>query len=187
MAYCLGITDVDPLELDLYFERFLNPQRTVPPDFDIDFSWRDRDEIIDYIFKRYGRDHVCLLGSYSTFQRRAILRELGKVFGLPKEEIDALEHGGMNEGSIQGKIHYYASKMKDFPNHLSIHAGGILISDKPMFISTPPQNCLPKDSAPRKWICIMAEKIGLFKIDILSQRGFGHIRETIELVKQNRE
>ena len=91
MAYCLEITDVDPLELDLYFERFLNPYRSVPPDFDIDFSWADRDEMIDYIFTRYGHEHVCLLGAYTTFQTRAIIRELGKVFGLPKEEIDQLE------------------------------------------------------------------------------------------------
>ena len=90
VAYCLQITDVDPIELDLYFERFLNPSRSSPPDFDLDFSWKDRDEIIDYVFKRYGREHVCLLGSYTTFQSRAILRELGKVFGLPKEEIDRL-------------------------------------------------------------------------------------------------
>jgi DNA-directed DNA polymerase III PolC len=185
VAYCLGITDVDPLELDLYFERFLNPQRSVPPDFDIDFSWRDRDEIIDYIFKRYGSDHVCLLGSYSTFQKRAILRELGKVFGLPKEEIDALEKSNLQEDSIQGKIHYYASKMKDFPNHLSIHAGGMLISDKPIHQYTATE-LPPKGFRTSQMDMHIAEKIGLFKLDILSQRGLGHIRETIELVKQNR-
>ena len=69
IAYCLNITDVDPIELDLYFERFLNPQRTVPPDFDIDFSWRDRDEMIDYIFKRYGRDHVACWVPTPLFKR----------------------------------------------------------------------------------------------------------------------
>ena len=67
VAYCLGITDVDPIELNLYFERFLNPERTSPPDFDIDFSYTDRDEIMDYIFKRFGKDHVAICGSYSTF------------------------------------------------------------------------------------------------------------------------
>jgi DNA polymerase III alpha subunit len=185
VAYCLGITDVDPLELDLYFERFMNPQRKVPPDFDIDFSWRDRDEIIDYIFKRYGRDHVCLLGSYSTFQNRAILRELGKVFGLPKEEIDALENSSLKEDPIQRKIHYYASKLKDFPNHLSIHAGGMLISDKPIYQYTATE-FPPKGFCTSQIDMHIAEKVGLYKLDILSQRGLGHIRETIELVKQNR-
>jgi DNA polymerase-3 subunit alpha len=84
VAYCLQITDVNPIDLDLYFERFLNPYRTSPPDFDIDFSWKDRDEVIDYVFKRYGKEHVALLGMYTTFQHHAIIRELGKVFGLPK-------------------------------------------------------------------------------------------------------
>ncbi|MFM2135379.1 MAG: hypothetical protein RL021_779, partial [Bacteroidota bacterium] len=84
VAYCLRITDVDPIDLDLYFERFINPFRTSPPDFDIDFSWKDRDDIIDYIFRRHGREHVALLATYSTFQYNAAVRELGKVFGLPK-------------------------------------------------------------------------------------------------------
>jgi len=186
IAYCLHITDVDPLELDLYFERFLNPKRTVPPDFDIDFSWRDRDEIIDYIFKRYGHDHVCLLGSYTTFQDRAILRELGKVFGLPKEEIDQLERGTLKDDHIQRMIHNYSLKLKDFPNHLSIHAGGMLISEKPIhhYAATelPPKGFLTSQIDMH-----VAEKIGLFKIDILSQRGLGHIRETIELVRKNQQ
>lgn len=90
VAYCLKITDVDPIKLNLYFERFLNPRRSSPPDFDIDYSWRDRDQVQAYIFKRYGRDHTALLGATSTFKDRSIYRELGKVFGLPKEEIDLL-------------------------------------------------------------------------------------------------
>src|SRR4051794_13939557 len=94
VAYCLGITDLDPIELNLYFERFLNPERTSPPDFDIDFSHRDRDKEIDYIFKRYGKDHVAWLGAYATFQHSAIIRELGKVFGLPEEEIKAVQRSG---------------------------------------------------------------------------------------------
>src|SRR5690606_11467449 len=93
VAYCLRITDVDPIELNLYFERFLNPHRTSPPDFDIDFSHRDRDDIIDYVLKRYGKNQAVLLGMYSTFQYRAAVRELGKVFGLPKQELDALATG----------------------------------------------------------------------------------------------
>ncbi|MEK7257391.1 MAG: PHP domain-containing protein, partial [Bacteroidota bacterium] len=89
VAYCIGITDVEPLELDLYFERFINPHRSSPPDFDIDFSWDERDDVTDYIFKRYGREHTALLATYSTFQFNAAVRELGKCFGLPKEEIDS--------------------------------------------------------------------------------------------------
>jgi DNA polymerase-3 subunit alpha len=186
VAFCLHITDVDPLELDLYFERFLNPKRSVPPDFDLDFSWRDRDEVIEYIFQRYGHEHVCLLGSYTTFQHRAILRELGKVFGLPKEEIDQLERGTLRDDHIQRVIHNYALKLKDFPNHLSIHAGGMLISEKPVHYYTATE-LPPKGFLTSQIDMHVAEKVGLYKIDILSQRGLGHIRETIELVKKNQQ
>lgn len=188
VAYCLKITDVDPIKLDLYFERFLNPHRTSPPDFDIDFSWKDRDEVIDYIFKRYGKDHVSLLGMYSTFQRRAVIRELGKVFGLPKEEIDQLVKGKdqpMNEDRIQRTILKYGKLLENFPNHLSIHPGGMLISEKPIYQYTV-NELPPKGFCTAQIDMFLAEKIGLFKLDILSQRGLGHIKETIALVKHNR-
>src|SRR5690606_29052310 len=114
VAYCLRITDVDPIELNLYFERFLNPHRTSPPDFDIDFSWTDRDEVIDYVFKRYGRNHVALLGSYSTFQRDAIILQLGKVFGLPTDEIKMLQRTMQPQDKIQRLIMQYGALMKNF-------------------------------------------------------------------------
>jgi DNA-directed DNA polymerase III PolC len=185
VAYCLEITDVDPLELDLYFERFLNPHRTVPPDFDIDFSWADRDEMIDYIFTRYGREHVCLLGAYTTFQSRAIIRELGKVFGLPKEEIDQLEGSSFKDDKIQKQILFYGNLLKDYPNHLSIHAGGMLVSDEPIHQYTVTE-MPPKGFLTSQVDMHVAEKIGLFKLDILSQRGLGHIKECMEIVKENR-
>lgn len=185
VAYCLQITDVDPIELDLYFERFLNPYRTSPPDFDLDFSWLDRDEVIDYILKRYGRDHAALLGMYTTFQYRAVVRELGKVFGLPKEEIDNLVYGKTPEDHIQQLILKYGKLIENFPNHLSIHPGGILISEEPLsdygaaFMP-------PKGFATMQMDMFVAENIGLAKLDILSQRGLGHIKECLRLVRENK-
>ena len=88
VAYLLRITDVDPIELDLYFERFINLYRKNPPDFDIDFSWRDRDDITNFIFRTFK--NTALISVYNTFKFKASVRELGKVFGLPKEEIDKL-------------------------------------------------------------------------------------------------
>jgi len=200
VAYCLQITDVDPIELDLYFERFLNPHRTSPPDFDIDFSYRDRDEIIDYMFKRYGRSHVALLGMYSTFQYNAIIRELGKVFGLPKSEIDQLaERGYYNgnsrgenfmkntqEGKIQRIILQYGKLLQNFPDHLSIHPGGILISEEPIAAYCA-VHLPPKGFATSQLDMFVAESIGLFKLDVLSQRGLGHIKESLELISQNKQ
>jgi DNA-directed DNA polymerase III PolC len=188
VAYCLKITDVDPIGLDLYFERFMNQFRVNPPDFDIDFSWKDRDEMIDYIFKTYGKEHTCLLATYSTFQSRAVMRELGKVFGLPKAEIDSLiEYRKRPEELDQvGKLIYkYSEYIHDFPGHLSIHAGGILISEKPIHYYT--ATSLPPKGFPLSQFSMLeAEDVGLYKFDILSQRGLGHIKEAVEIVKKNK-
>ena len=186
-AYCLQITDVDPIELDLYFERFINPHRTSPPDFDLDFSWRDRDDVIDYIFKKYGTEHTALLATYSTFQFNSAIRELGKVFGLPKEEIDNLPYNIKNKkfDTYTNTILKYAARIENFPNHLSIHAGGILISEKPIYCYTATE--LPPKGFPiTQFDMITAEDIGLYKFDILSQRGLGHIKEAVDIIHQNR-
>lgn len=251
VAYCLKITDVDPLELNLYFERFLNPERTSPPDFDIDFSWLDRDEIIDYIFKRYGEQYVALVGAYVTFQERAVVRELAKVFGLPEPEIHGLSalpyvtreafeawntlradpgslddyhkgiayyqatHKAINYSAlidrlcrkyelteeavtalqqspmalgvvdeIVWKILYYSRFIHDFPNHISIHAGGMLITEKPVHAYT--ATFFPPKGFPTTQIDMhVAEDTGLDKLDILSQRGLGHIKEAVRLVYEN--
>lgn len=188
VAYCLQITDVDPIELDLYFERFLNPNRATPPDFDIDFSWRDRDEVIRYVFDTYGAGHVCLLGMFSTFQHSALTRELGKVFGLPKSEIDSLvnnPYATYAEDSCQKIIAAYSKLITDYPNHLSIHAGGMLISDAPLYQYTALE-LPPKGFVTSQIDMHVAENIGLYKLDILSQRGLGHIKDSIRLVKENK-
>ncbi|PWT70723.1 MAG: DNA polymerase III subunit alpha [Bacteroidetes bacterium] len=199
VAYCLQITDVDPIGLDLYFERFLNPHRATPPDFDIDFSWADRDDVIDYVFKRHGKDHVALLGSYPTFQYNAIIRELGKVFGLPKSEIDELAEKGYYNGEsrsenftskpkedkIKHAILQYGRVIENFPDNLSIHAGGILISEKPIYEYTA-LYMPPKGFATTQIDMYVAEDIGLYKLDLLSQRGLGHIKDCLSLIRQNR-
>jgi DNA polymerase III alpha subunit len=188
VAYCMGITDVDPIDLDLYFERFLNPHRTSPPDFDIDFSWTDRDEVIDYVFKRYGHRNTSLMATYNTFKGRSILRELGKVFGLPKEEIDNLvanRHSPSMDDRIVQLIYRYGRELEGLPNHLGIHPGGILITEDPV-------HCYSATSVPPKGFPIVqfdmfvAEEAGLYKYDVLSQRGLGHIKTSFEVVRQNR-
>ena len=189
VAYCLKITDVDPIELDLYFERFINPKRTSPPDFDIDYSWRERDEVQDYIFKRYGRKHTALLGAISTFKGKSIYRELGKVYGLPKNEIDDLikyPEKEINKNIITKTIHSLAGLMLDFPNIRSIHAGGILISEKPINYYTA-LDLPPKGFPTTQWDMYVAEEIRFEKLDILSQRGIGHIKECSEIVLKNRK
>ena len=214
VAYCLGITDVDPLELDLYFERFINRHRPSPPDFDIDFSWDERDDVMDYLFKRYGWEHTALLATYSTFQFNAAVREVGKAFGLPKEEIDHFadellrkmgtedlpywkrERGGRllrseekpGQAALPSGIHAqvlrFAKQLHGFPNHLSIHAGGVLISERPIFYHTALQ-MMPKGFPITHFDMHHAEELGFHKFDVLSQRGLGHIKDAVDLIRLN--
>lgn len=190
VAYCLGITNVDPIELDLYFERFLNEERVTPPDFDIDFSWDNRDAIYEYLFKKYGYDHVCLLGTHVTYKGKSIIRELAKVFGLPKEEIDALVENRKEEierDHIAKKIIGYANYIgsKELPANISIHAGGVLITEKSIYAYTATE--LPPKGLPvSQFEMHAAEDFGIYKFDILSQRGLGHIKETVKHVKRNK-
>ncbi|MDZ7738675.1 MAG: DNA polymerase III subunit alpha [Bacteroidales bacterium] len=188
IAYCLKITNVDPIDLNLYFERFINPGRSTPPDFDIDYSWKDRDEVTDYIFRRYGYKHTALLGTMSTFRGRSVIRELGKVYGLPKEEIDSLiDNPGdtSNHNSLTDKIFYLGSRIADFPNMRSIHAGGVLISEEPITCYTA-LDMPPKGFPSTQWDMYVAEELGFEKIDILSQRGIGHIKESADIIRENR-
>lgn len=188
VAYCLRITDVDPIDLDLYFERFLHEKRTSPPDFDIDFAWDERETIQKYIFKKYPKWHVAFLGTMSTFKDRAVIREIGKVLGLPKEEIDTFTDPTKERENQQNltyqKLQAVHHHMRSMPNQRSIHAGGILISDEPITYYTA-LDLPPKGFVTVQWDMYEAEAIGYEKFDVLSQRGIGHIREAVQLIKKN--
>lgn len=187
VAYCLKITDVDPIGLDLYFERFLNPRRSTPPDFDLDFSWRDRDVIHEYMLRRYGRRHAALLGLTVTLQGRAVCRELGKIYGLTSHEIEMWQQGGALNMSepLAGKITSLASRMIGMPLQRSVHAGGVLISEDPMCCYAA-LDFSSKGLPVTQWDMNSAELLGYEKIDILSQRGIGHLHDAVELVRSNR-
>ncbi|HEX5626192.1 MAG TPA: DNA polymerase III subunit alpha [Saprospiraceae bacterium] len=187
VAYCLYITDVDPLELDLYFERFINPHRTSPPDFDIDFSWAERDDVTEYIFERYGREYTALLATYNTFKGKSIIRELGKVFGLPKADIDTIVDQPLathKHHAFARHIFHYGKAIEKFPNYLSIHAGGIIISERPLSYHTALMQ-MPKGFPITHFDMYGAEDLHFHKYDILSQRGLGHIKDAVDLVRRN--
>ena len=185
IAYIIGITNVDPIELDLYFERFINPFRASPPDFDIDFSWKDREDVTRYIFERFK--HTALLATYNTFKFKGVTRELGKVFGLPKAEIDKLCTGKVsheNLDDVSSLVIKYGKLIEGFPNHLSIHAAGILILNKPVHYYSG-TDLPPKGFPTVQYDMIIAEDVGIFKFDILGQRGLAKIKETLELIAEN--
>ncbi len=188
VSYCLGITDICPLELDLYFERFLNLNRNSPPDFDVDWSWQDRDKILEYIFKRYGKEHVAFCGTNVQFKYKSIFREVGKVFGLPKEELDSLANDPIekhDQNSIVKHVHRYGALMEKFPNQRSMHACGILISEEPITNFTALE-MPPKGFPIAQFDMDTAEDMRLEKLDILSQRGLGTINDTVALIKKTR-
>ena len=173
VAYCLRITDVDPIGLDLYFERFLNPKRSSPPDFDIDYSWKDRDEVHRYIFSRYEDRHVALLGATVTFRENSVLRELEKVNGFQSHE------------PMPQSVIGIAQQILDFPNIRSIHAGGVLITEDPITCNSA-LDMPPKGFLTTQWDMYVAERLRVEKLDILSQRGIGHIKDAVEIVRKNR-
>lgn len=188
VAYCLGITDICPLELDLYFERFLNLNRKTPPDFDIDWSWQDRDTILEYIFEKYGKDHVAFCGTNVEFKYKSIFREVGKAFGLPKEELDALATQPIDQhddNSVSRLVHQYGKLLEKFPNQRSMHACGILISEEPITNFTALE-MPPKGFPIVQFDMHVAEEIGFEKFDILSQRGLGTINDTVKLIEEKR-
>ena len=188
VSYCIGITDICPLELDLYFERFLNLNRKTPPDFDIDWSWQTRDTILEYIFKKYGRNHVAFCGTNVEFKYKSIFREVGKAFGLPKEELDILAGKPMDQhddNSVFRSVHQYGKMLEKYPNQRSMHSCGILISEEPI------TNYSALEMPPKGFPIVQldmhtAEAIGLEKFDILSQRGLGTIKDTVDLIKEKR-
>ncbi len=184
VAYLLKITNVDPIELDLYFERFINPSRKSPPDFDIDFSWRDRNDVTRYIFDTFP--NTALMGSFVTFQTRSVIREIGKVLGLPAEEIKNIQRT-RNHSSLDHVAKLcllYSHHIHGFPNHLSIHSSGIIITEKPIqyFGAT---SMPPKGFPTAHFDMHIAEDAGIYKYDILGQRGLGKIKDAISIVKQN--
>ena len=186
VAYILGITNVDPIKLDLYFERFINPYRLSPPDFDIDFSWRDRDNVAQFMFDTFR--NVALMGTYVTFQYRAVIRELSKVFGMPKEETDKFLAGQFidpEKDKYLKLITKYGKLIHGFPNYVSVHACGIIITQRPIeyFSAT---FMPPKGFRTVQFDMNIAEDVGIFKFDILSQRGLSKITDCLEIIAYNR-
>ena len=185
VAYLLKITNVDPIELDLYFERFINPSRKSPPDFDIDFSWKDRNDVTDFIFQTFP--NTALLGSFVTFQQRSVIRELGKVLGIPSEEITAIQRSRDTRSldRVAKLCLRYSHYIHGLPNHLSIHSSGIVITEPPIehFGAT---SMPPKGFPTTHFDMHIAEDAGIYKYDILGQRGLGKIKDCLTIIKHNR-
>lgn len=208
VAYLLGLTQVDPVKHNLYFERFLNKARKSPPDVDIDFSWKERDEIVRFVFERYGYERVAMISTHVTFKARSAFREAAKAFGISDREVskfskyipwtDAANLPKVSEYFPEAKninfniepwksIVYFASQLANFPRHLSIHPGGIVITP------TKVTDYCALEYAKNKGLGLIItqpdmysiEDLGLIKIDLLSQRSLGVLRDTVNMIDKN--
>ncbi len=205
VSYCLGFTEVDPIKHNFYFERFLNRGRFSPPDVDLDFSWRERDDIIKYVFDKYGYNHVAMISTMVTFRARSAFREVAKVFGISQSEIStyskfipwtsAKNLDKLSEKFPEAKslnfnnepwrtIIKIASQLSRFPRHLSIHPSGIVITKEPI------TNYLALEFAKNKGLGLIItqpdmyplEDYGLIKIDLLSQRSLGVFKDAMNKI-----
>lgn len=198
VAYVLGITYIDPLEHDLYFERFLSPARDDPPDIDLDVSASRRDEVLEYIYRRFGADRVAMICTYATMKARMAVRDVSRAMGLSPEEVDAfgrnvphcrasqIERVAEAIPSYRGlpsdrepyrTILDTCKRLDGFPRHLSIHAGGVVIADRPL------ADLVPLERAARGFVITQYDmgpiaRLGLIKMDILGQKGLSVIAET---------
>ena len=204
-AYAMGITDIDPIKYNLLFERFLNPERISMPDFDIDFCYERRPEVIDYVARKYGRDHVSQIITFGTMSARMVIRDVGRALDVPYAEADKLAKMVPMELHITIKkaleqnpefkelyetdettknLLDIAMKLEGLPRQASTHACGVLITDKPVVEYVPLY--VNEGTVEAQFIMTTLEELGLLKMDFLGLRTLTVISDTIKFVKQNR-
>lgn len=204
VCFCLEITSVDPAKIDLLFARFVSKERDEPPDIDIDFEHERREEVIQYIYERYGRDHAALTSVISSFQHRSALREVAKAFGLPLAAIDLLtksihrwtgckitpeiltELGFCPDDFVIKKTLILSRLLKGFPRHFSQHVGGFIISAAPLSELVPIGNAGMENRTIIEWNKDDIEELGILKIDVLALGMLTCIRKALDLINLRR-
>jgi len=206
VAYCLGISAVDPIAHDLCFERFLNRLRADFPDIDMDFCWRRRDEVIAYLFQKYGAERVAMVANHNCYNARSAFRDVARVLGLPVDEVNRLcsvlpyHHVGSIREAVRAwpearafpidrepcrTLVALAERLDGFPRHLSVHVGGMVIADTTLTDYLPIER-----SAKGPLVCQYDKEgvaaVGLVKMDILAQRSLSIVSDTARRVEANR-
>lgn len=205
VAYCLGITDVDPIKYSLIFERFLNPERISPPDIDVDLCHRGRRDVLDYIRNRFGKDNIAHAGAFSTLQARAVLRDTGRALKLDYNKIDqmcslipyshiTLEQAVCQSPHLSALIRWdpdvklafkTALHLQGLPRHMTQHSAGVVIAKKPLTDYVPLQRASGQEIITQVDMD-MLEDLGLVKIDLLGLRFLTVIGDTLSLVHKRR-
>jgi error-prone DNA polymerase len=204
VCYCLGITAVDPAKLDLLFERFISAERNEPPDIDVDFEHERREEVIQYIYAKYGRDRAALAATVICYRSRGAIREVGKVLGLSEDVTAALAgsvwgwgRSGIEEGHVRALgldpadptlrlALDLAHELMGFPRHLSQHVGGFVITKGPLEAAVPIANAAMAGRTVIEWDKDDLETLGMLKIDILALGMLSCIRRAFGLLAQHK-
>ncbi|MCQ4863841.1 DNA polymerase III subunit alpha [Pseudoflavonifractor phocaeensis] len=206
VSYCLDITDVDPVKYSLFFERFLNPERVTMPDIDIDFCIRRRGEVIDYVQRKYGADHVAQIVTFGTMAARGAIRDVGRALNVPYADVDvvakqvpsgpgalhitldqSLKLSKQLRDSYQGderirRLIDTAKAIEGMPRHASTHAAGVVITKRPVYEYVP----LAKndESVVTQYVMTTLEELGLLKMDFLGLRNLTVLDDAVQLVKK---
>ncbi len=204
VAYCIGITGIDPIKYNLLFERFLNPERVSMPDFDVDFCYVRRGELIDYVINKYGKDHVAQIVTFGTMAARAAIRDVGRVMDVPYATCDKVAKLIPNElnmtldramktspdlktlyesDSVTKNLIDMARKIEGMPRHASTHAAGVVISDKPVSAYVP--LALNDEAVVTQFNMTELEELGLLKMDFLGLRNLTVINDAEKMIRKN--
>ncbi len=201
VCYCLGITAVDPVRMELLFERFLSKERAEPPDIDLDIEHNRREEVIQWVYEKYGRTHAAMAANVVRYRARSAVREVGKVLDIPDTTLDriarllshydeitpdGLARAGLD---LDARAHQHlvrlTSEIQDFPRHLSIHPGGFLLGHEPVRNLVPIENATMENRTVIQWDKDDLESIGLFKVDLLGLGMLTVVNRAFDLIARH--
>ena len=203
VCYALGITEIDPERIGMLFERFISRERNEPPDIDVDFEHERREEVIQYVFQRYGRDRAALTAVASSYRATGALRDVARALGLPPDTVNALadcvghwsealpdagvlrEHGFDPDSPLIHRILVLAGELIGFPRHLSQHPGGFVISEHPLSTLVPVENAAMEDRTVVQWDKDDLDAVGLMKVDVLALGMLSALRRCLDLLRRH--
>ncbi|MGB5720446.1 MAG: error-prone DNA polymerase [Woeseiaceae bacterium] len=201
VCFCLGITEVDPDRMQMLVERFISKERNEPPDIDVDFEHERREEVIQYIYNKYGRERAALAATVITYRPRSALRDVGKLLGLSDLQVSRLsrsmqwwdgskvddsrilEAGLDPDSPVMRRLLYLVKELIGFPRHLSQHVGGFVISNTPLYKLVPIENAAMPERTVIQWEKDDLEELGLLKVDVLGLGMLTAIRRSFDLIR----
>ncbi len=203
VCFCLGITAIDPVKLNLLFERFISRERAEPPDIDLDISHERREEVIQHVYEKYGRSHAAMVANFVRYRPKSAIREVGKALGIEETTLDRaakmLSHydklsdeelaaAGLDLESTSARwLRELTREILDFPRHLSIHPGGFLLGHEAVHDLVPIENATMADRTVIQWDKYDVEDIGLFKVDLLGLGALTQLDKGFDLIENHRE